>query len=60
MPDLCKSGQWDIDPKADCPICGAKPDTDCDGGAKAMRKRAMEKAAIINDRPMRVPGGAQT
>jgi len=30
MADLCKSGLWDIQPATDCPICGAKPDTDCE------------------------------
>ena len=60
MPDLCKAGLWDIDPTADCPICGAKPDTDCDGELRRLRVRDGSRGVILNDRPMRVPGGAQT
>lgn len=31
MRDPCDAGLWDIRPDERCPICGALPDTRCDG-----------------------------
>lgn len=55
MSERCSSGRWIIDPKADCPICGAGSDGPCfadpdfDGAAAAEITRLRADVARLRE-----------